>query len=222
MASTANSEGRQSKLRACIGLAAAIVLPLLPMGKGVTQGASLRVLLVHEALWWSYAAIVVLWLRYGEGLPLSSIGLRRPNWKTVGFALLAVVALLSVFVVQSLVIVPMFHLDATPAVVERNLILARPFWYRVLMVLRAAVVEEILFRGYMIEKVRQLTGSTVLAVVVSVVAFTYMHLSGWGAVHLIPVFAGGVIFALLYVWRRDLASNMLAHFITDGVGFLLG
>ncbi len=192
------------------------------MGKGITQGASLPVLLVHEVLWWSYAAIVLLWLRFGEGLPLSSIGLRRPGWKTVGFALLAVVALLSVFVVQSLVIVPMFHLDASRSVVERNLILARPFWYRLLMVLRAAVVEEILFRGYMIEKVRQLTGSTVLAVVVSVVAFTYMHLSGWGAVHLIPVFAGGVIFAMLYVWRRDLPSNMLAHFITDGVGFLLG
>lgn len=222
MASTANSEDRQSKVRACIGLAAAIVLPLLPMGKGITQGASLPVLLVHEALWWSYAAIVVLWLRFGEGLPLSSIGLRRPGWKTLVFALLAAVVLLSVFVVQSLVIVPMFHLDASRVVVERNLIMARPFWYRLLMVLRAAVVEEILFRGYMIEKVRQLTGSTVLAVVVSVVAFTYMHLSGWGAVHLIPVFAGGVIFALLYVWRRDLPSNMLAHFITDGVGFLLG
>ncbi|HSY37651.1 MAG TPA: CPBP family intramembrane glutamic endopeptidase [Acidobacteriaceae bacterium] len=222
MVETLYGAHRQSRLRACIGLAAAVILPLLPMGKGITQGASLPVLLVHEAVWWSYAAILLLWLHFGERLPLSSIGLRRPNWKTLVCALLAVVVLLSVFVIQSLVIVPMFHLDASRTVVERNLILARPFWYRLLMVLRAAVVEEILFRGYMIEKVRQLTGSTVLAVVVSVATFTYMHLSGWGAVHLIPVFAGGFIFALLYVWRRDLPSNMLAHFIADGVGFLLG
>jgi len=26
----------------------------------------------------------------------------------------------------------------------------------------------------------------------------------------------------LYLWRRDLASNMVAHFVTDGIGFLLG
>ncbi len=89
------------------------------------------------------------------------------------------------------------------------------------MVLRAAVVEEILFRGYLIEKVRQLTGSWALAVIVSIAAFTYAHLAFWGAVHLIPVAMAGTVFALLYVWRRDLPSNMLAHFITDAAGFLM-
>jgi membrane protease YdiL (CAAX protease family) len=83
------------------------------------------------------------------------------------------------------------------------------------------VVEEILFRGYMIEKIRQLTGSAVLAVAVSVLTFTGAHYAGWGVVQLIPVFGAGVILALLYMWRRDLPSNMLAHFLTDGAGFLL-
>jgi membrane protease YdiL (CAAX protease family) len=98
----------------------------------------------------------------------------------------------------------------------------RPFWYRFLMVLRAAVVEEILFRAYLMEKVRELTGSWLAAIVLSVVAFTYAHLSGWGVVHLVPVFGAAVVFALLYVWRRDTVSNVIAHFLTDGVGFLLG
>jgi len=117
--------------------------------------------------------------------------------------------------------VPVFHLDASAAGRERSLILARPFWFRLLMVLRAAVVEEILFRGYIIEKVRQMTKSTWLAVLVSVAAFTVAHLNGWGAVQLIPVFGSGVVFALLYVWKRDLPSNMIAHFIIDAIGFLL-
>ena len=30
-----------------------------------------------------------------------------------------------------------------------------------------------------------------------------------------------MILALLYVGRRDLPSNILAHFLTDGAGFLL-
>ena len=56
------------------------------------------------------------------------------------------------------------------------------YWYGILLVLRAAVTEEILFRGYLIEKVRQVSGSRVLAVIVSVAAFTYAHLGGWGPV----------------------------------------
>jgi membrane protease YdiL (CAAX protease family) len=138
------------------------------------------------------------------------------------YGLLGAAALLAVFVIHSALLVPMFHLNSSTAAAERNMILARPFWYRVLLVLRAAVVEEIIFRGYLIEKVRQLTRSSALAVGLSVIMFTYAHLSGWGVVHLIPVFAAGVIFATLYVRRHDLPSNMVAHFITDGAGFLIG
>jgi membrane protease YdiL (CAAX protease family) len=122
---------------------------------------------------------------------------------------------------RSALIVPAFHLDTTAAMATRHLILAKPWWFRFLMVLRAAIVEEILFRGYLIEKVQQLTASPPLAIALSIATFTLAHLSGWGMVQLIPVFADGLILALLYVWRRDLPCNMIAHFITDGVGFLL-
>jgi membrane protease YdiL (CAAX protease family) len=218
----ANSETpRRANIAALCGLIAAIVLPLLPIGKRIAPGDSIGTLLIREGIWWSYAAAVIAWLHLGERLPISSIGLKRPTWKSVLFAILGAAALLAVFVIHSALIVPLFHLNASAASAERNAILARPYWYRVLLVLRAAVVEEILFRGYIIEKVRQLTGSTVLAITLSVAVFTYIHLAGWGLVHLIPVFAGGVIFALLYVWKRDLPSNMMAHFITDAAGFLL-
>jgi membrane protease YdiL (CAAX protease family) len=89
-------------------------------------------------------------------------------------------------------------------------------------VLRAAVFEEVCYRGYTIERVQELSGSRVLAFVVSVAGFTLAHAGywGWGAL-LIPAF-GGVIFAALYLWRRDLTCNMIAHFVADGVGFLFG
>jgi len=215
-------ERRHERLKALGGLTAAIIVPLLPIGKWLAPGDSIPALLIHEAVWWSYAGAVLLWLRFGERLPLGSIGLRRPTWRTLLYAALGAAALLAVLVIQSVLIVPLFHLDASAAVVERNLILARPFWYRVLLVLRAAVVEEILFRGYIIERVRWLTGSSWTAVALSVATFTYAHLAGWGLVHLIPVSLGGFIFAVLYIWKRDLPANMLAHFITDGIGFLPG
>jgi hypothetical protein len=69
-------------------------------------------------------------------------------------------------------------------------------------------------------RIQQLSKNTAFAVVVSVTAFTYAHLGGWGPVHLIAVGGGALVFALLYVWRRDLPSNMLAHFLADAAGFL--
>jgi len=211
-----------NKPLALIGLALALALGCLPWEHFVVRGDSMAALLSREALFWAEGAFVLLWLRLVEKRPLASIGLRRPTWATLGYGLLAALALIVVFIVHFGFLVPHFHLDGAHADAVRAGILARPLWYRILLVLRAAVVEEILYRGYLIEKVRDLSGSTVLAVLVSVAAFTYAHLGGWGVVQLIPVAAGGVIFALLYVWKRDLPSNMLAHFITDGIGFLLG
>jgi membrane protease YdiL (CAAX protease family) len=219
---TALPNNRPAYGKAFLGLAAAVIFPLLPIGRWIAPGDTISALLIHETVWWSYAALVLLWLGFVERLPFASIGLRRPTWKTFLYALLGAAALLLLFVIQSLLIVPMFHLNASTTVAARNVILARPFWYRLLLVLRASVVEEIIFRGYMIEKVRQLTSSSALAVALSVATFTYAHLARWGFVQLIPVFAAAIIFALLYIWRRDLPSNMGAHFITDGAGFLIG
>jgi membrane protease YdiL (CAAX protease family) len=220
MESVQLKSGRAMALASC-GLAAAVILPFLPIGRWIAPGNSTSALLIREAVWWFYAAAVLIWLCIVERLPLSSIGFRRPTWKTLLFAVLGTIAALLVFTVHFGVIVRVFHLDAAAALEQRRIILNLPYWFRVLMVLRASVVEEILFRGYIIEKVRQLTGSAALAIALSVLTFTVAHFAGWGLVHLIPVFGVAVVFALLYVWRRDLPSNVLAHFLTDGVGFLL-
>jgi len=215
-----SKSGRARVLAAC-GLTAAVVLPLLPIGRWIAPGESISALLRREAIWWFYAAAVLIWLAFVERLPLTSIGFRRPGWKTVLFGLLGTLAVLFVMALHWGVIVRVFHLDTTAVLERQRMILSQPYWFRVLLVMRAAVVEEILFRGYMIEKVRQLTGSGILAIAVSVLTFTWAHFAGWGLVQLIPAFGAGVVLALLYVWRRDLPSNMLAHFLTDGAGFLL-
>ena len=221
MIGSGQHDSRRANLLALCGLTAAVVLPLLPIGKWIAPGDSIAALLTREGIWWLYAAAVLLWLGIVERLPMNSIGLRRPTWKSLAFAVLGAVALLLVFAIHFGVIVRVFHLDAAAAIEQQQIILSRPYWYRVILVLRAAVVEEILFRGYIIEKVRQLTGSGLLAIALSVLTFTWGHFTGWGLVHLIPVFMSAIILALLYVWRRDLPSNMLAHFLTDGAGFLL-
>jgi membrane protease YdiL (CAAX protease family) len=220
-AASADGAPRRPRLLALLGLAIALILPMIPLGRLIAPGSSIAALLTREAVWWAYAGIVLACLVWAERRTLASIGFRGLSWKTLAFGLLTGVAATLVMALHFAVIVPVFHLDAGHSGAVRDQILQTPYWYRVLMVLRAAVVEEILFRAYLMEKVRQLTGSWILALIVSVAGFTYAHLSGWGLVHLIPVFGAGVVFAMMYIWRRDTPANMVGHFLTDGAGFLL-
>ena len=83
------------------------------------------------------------------------------------------------------------------------------------------IVEELVFRGYAIERTEALTGSRIAGFVVSVVTFSLAHLAYWGWGALITVTAVGAVLTLFYQWRRDLPANMLAHFAVDGIQLLL-
>lgn len=216
----ANGRSQPVSWRTVAGLALALFFALAPLARWVAPGTGVHSLLAREAVWWACAAVILIWLKWSERLPLSSIGMRRFTWKSLAFAVAAAVAIVAAMTLHYAVIVPFFHLNATVGIAAEQKILSTPYWYRVLIVVRAAVVEEILFRGYLIEKVRQLTKSTSVAILVSVAAFTYAHLAGWGWVHLFPVAASGLILALLYAWRRDLPCNMVGHFLADALGFL--
>ncbi|HWE53609.1 MAG TPA: CPBP family intramembrane glutamic endopeptidase [Bryobacteraceae bacterium] len=205
---------------ALCGLAGVLAFAVFPMPDWIVHGNSMGQLLAGEAVYWGFTAIVLLWLRYAEGLPFSSIGFRALTWKGIVIGIAGAIVLTAIQIVQFAVIVPLFHLDTTAILARRDAIMNTPYWYRILLVLRAAFTEEVIYRGYLIEKVRQLSGSTTAAVILSVAAFTYSHLGGWGPVHLIAVSAGGLVFALLYIWKKDLPSNMIAHFLSDAAGFL--
>lgn len=215
-----DSQGSKRTM-ALVGLALSLFLGLVSVGRYLIHGDSLAAMAGKELVWWLYVAVILAWLRYGEHLPPSWIGIRRLTWKGLGIAVAAAVLIIAIEGVYISTIVPLFHLDMSTFTERRGALVSLPVWFRALLVLRAAVMEEIVYRGFMIEKIRQVTGSTGLAVVVSIATFTYAHLSGWGLVQLGPVFVAALILALLYVWRRDLTTNMIAHFLTDAVGLFL-
>ena len=212
--------GPGTKILALCGLAGVLAFAVFPIPDWLIHGDSIGPLLAREAVYWGFTAIVLLWLLYAERLPVSSIGFRPLTWKGVVIGIVAALVLTAIQILQFAVIVPLFHLDTAAILARRQSIMNTPYWYRILLVLRAAVTEEVIYRGYLIEKVRQLSKSTTAAVILSVAAFTYSHLSGWGPVQLIAVGGGGLVFALLYVWKKDLPSNMIAHYLADAAGFL--
>jgi membrane protease YdiL (CAAX protease family) len=56
---------------------------------------------------------------------------------------------------------------------------------------------------------------------VTVVLFTLAHVPAVGFDHLLPVAIVSVFVTLLYLWRRDLILNMVAHATIDAIGLLL-
>jgi membrane protease YdiL (CAAX protease family) len=85
----------------------------------------------------------------------------------------------------------------------------------------ASICEEILFRGYLQRQFAALTKSTAGGLMLQGVAFGTSHgYQGWK--HMCIIAAYGCLLGLLAYWRRSLRPGMMAHFVQDTVGGLLG
>jgi membrane protease YdiL (CAAX protease family) len=212
---------RSSPLVILIGLLIALGAAELPVTRFLAPQATLTGHIEREAFFWAVTLIVILYILVVERRPLSSIGLGRPTWRTLAFGIAGGVVLTVGFGLFSAVILPFLHLHMNDRAMTS--LIRTPLWFRVLLVLRAAVFEEICYRGHTIERVIELTGSRWIAALVSIAAFTVAHVGFWGWTgQLLAVAFAAIVLAGLYLWRRDLPANMLAHFITDGVGLFFG
>lgn len=211
------AQGR--RLQIIIGLLLTLGVGLLPLSRWGIACSGLGLPLGREVLWWVAIIVVLLYISLVERRNFASVGFRRPKVLDLVLAALAGILMLAGIIVIYQIIFPLFHLKMNAG--ELKSLLQTPFWYRLILVTRAAVAEELLFRGYPIERLRELTGGFVPAAILSCAAFTYAHLASWGAAQLIVAGYGGVVLTILYVWRRNLWANMLAHWIADGAGFLL-
>jgi uncharacterized protein len=203
---------------AAIGLLLAFGLPELGLAKMIFGATPIGARIGREIVWIAFAAIILLWVTKVERLPLSSIGLIRPTRGTVGWGLAATIALLATIMLSFAVIAPALGLEqnmaATAAVVQV------PLWLLITTPIVAGITEEILYRGYAIERLTFLTGKRWLAAIIAGALFLLLHLS-WGGAQMIIVAFGTVIFVGLYLWRRDLPCVMLAHILADLIGFAL-
>jgi uncharacterized protein len=203
--------------RITIGLVLALVLPLCHLGSIGKRFSGLGPLWGGEVLWWVLVLAILLYVTRVERRPLASIGLRRPGGADVGFAVVAAILMIAVIGVIFAVLLPALHLSVAR---QLNAALNAPMIFRVMQVTRAAAAEEIAFRGYGIERIGEISGSRWLAAGSTCALFTIAHLSSWGWGQVIIAAAGGVVLTLLYMWRRNLWANMIAHWLTDAAAFL--
>ena len=211
---------RRRPLRNNVGAAVLMVLLSLPLPRWLVPGESVSAQAWRELAFWGLLLVLVAYILLFERRPLSSIGLKRPNWKTLVFGALGAMVMVGGMAFIYMVIYPALGLSASEP--GTAAVAALPFWLRVLIVVRAAVFEEMYFRGFAIERLTDILGTRRGSAAITLVAFTAEHLSYWGRAHLMIAGFGGAVLTGLYLWRRDLGANIVAHLLTDGIGFLLG
>ena len=213
-----SAERRRLSALAIIGLALALVLPELGLPRLLFADTPVGARIGREVVWIAFGSLVVVWVTRVERLSLSSIGLHRPGWGTLGWGLAAAVALLASVMLTFALIAPALGLKQNMAATAG--IVQVPLWLLLLTPIVAGVTEEILYRGYAIERLTFLTGRRWLGGLIAGAAFLLAHWS-WGGLQMIVVAFATVILTGLYLWRRDLACCMLAHVLTDLIGFAL-
>ena len=100
-------------------------------------------------------------------------------------------------------------------------LLSQPWPIRLLLVVTAGVFEETAYRGYALERLTPLLRSKWLAGGVTVLCFAFAHLPAVGLDHVLPVLIVSIFVTLLYLWRRDLVLNMIAHSTVDAISLLI-
>lgn len=160
---------------------------------------------------------VLLWMVLArERQPLSSIGLSFASiGKSLAWSLVAVLFCVVGFAI-AFGLVEAFGISASSMGRSTPL----PLWVTAIVIARAAISEEIFYRGYAIERLTRLTGSPALAVLLPLAIFTLAHYPQ-GAAMMVLVFGGGVALSAFYLWRRDTLANIVAHFVINAVPNLL-
>ncbi len=170
--------------------------------------------LLKESLIWVSALALIVIIRRGEHLPMRSIGLGTARWwKSIlwGF----IITIVSAVAVGGLAYLTGYGHGPGSATFEKL-----PLWLITAIVFRAGVVEELFYRGYAIERLQMIGLGRFWSIAIPLVIFSLGHWSG-GAANILIAFAAGLILTGFYLWRRDLAANMIGHGLIDFVANVL-
>jgi uncharacterized protein len=173
------------------------------------QTHSLFEIYIGLAVMWFLAAVVILLILWVEKRPLSSIGWKRPTPRLIltalGLGLLLSLAVPALTILTTKII-PM---DESGTIESAAQI---PWLLMLMSVLTAGITEELLFRGYALERLLERTGSKWISSVISLLCFTSIHLIGWNMAHIIGVVIPmGATLIGLYWWKRNLIMVIIVH-----------
>lgn len=159
---------------------------------------------------WNWLAVILLlsYIVYIEGRTLASILLIKPTEKDIEWAFWF-------FGIATTITWLAYALFPTDTDQGTNVLINYPLPILLGIIMTAAISEEILFRGYIIERLRELTGMGWLAVGVSFIIFVMPHITFFGPKWLLYHGIGTMMIYVLYAWRKNLFACMLLHLLIN-------
>lgn len=154
-----------------------------------------------------------------EHQSLASLGFQPLRWQSLAFGLGLAAFFMYAFtpaVVWVLSRLPFGRFETGLAKAS-----AIPTWLLVITVLIVATAEEILYRGYAVERLAGITGSYWIAGAISVLVFGAAHIPNWGLGAALTTVVSGAILTAFFIWQRDLTANIIAHVVTDLMGLVI-
>jgi membrane protease YdiL (CAAX protease family) len=201
-----------------------LIVPSMALSFLAVKQGSLGFVLVAVATILRDLALVslILYFIWRNAEPLRAIGWTLKNAKKD--LLLGAVLFLPFFVVTGLLEKVFQAMGFTvPSTPTPSFLHVHGAWEYVLgtvLVVIVAIGEETIFRGYLMLRIRAVTGSAAAAVLLSAFIFSLGH--GYeGSAGVLTVGVMGAIFAVIYLWRQSLVAPIVMHFLQDFIGIVL-
>jgi membrane protease YdiL (CAAX protease family) len=177
---------------------------------------SIDLALVGE--WVTLSFLVLFWIPKVEKKKMESIGFvefkrRHLGWGVLVYLLVLVASSISGFVLQSVGLPSLRSLQP----------LIKGYGFATLfgLFLTGTLLEEVFYRGYLIERMTILTRHKWVAAFVSWLLFTLVHLKFFGLGPTIDTSVISTALVLLYMKERNIWPCIVVHGINDALAFLI-
>ena len=176
--------------------------------------------LISDCYKWLATLALLGWVVAVEGRPLGSLTGRRLD--TAVFLGVVVAGVAGMFAVSAAipVVFDRLGLEGIEATMEQ--LSDRSIGGILVTAVTAGVTEELLYRGYAIERLIEVTGSPLFAGALSVVAFGVAHYGEyWERDQTLQITISGAVLVSLYLLTRSVLALIAIHAIHDMLGMLL-
>lgn len=212
----------KQKVATFVGLFIALGMPFvldLLLGKRPEDLAIPSRAIVFVVEEWVLALALLGVVLFWEKQPLASIGIKKVTWRDVLWGLVGFIIGALTFVLTA-PLVNALGLGTTSAGILE--LAQMPIALRIGIVLTAGITEEIMFRGYPIERINSLTkGRLGISALIAYVVFVLLHIPFWGLGGTLQIGVWNLLITILYVKRRNLPACMLMHILNDAYAFIL-
>jgi len=111
-------------------------------------------------------------------------------------------------------------LGLTSQSAETSRVLLLPIYLQLFIVITAGITEEIIFRGYLIERLNLLSKNLIISGIISYILFVIFHIPFWGLGGAIQIAFWTIPITIYYIKRRNLTTCILVHLAYDATIFV--